>query len=641
MDDCGRRLGLSGGFQDAVPEPPPLPEIPASAVPESVLERLARLESELRQSKSELRRTKAELRREREKNADLVALNAHLEEKLAAPAPDMTNSVTPSSKNPLNAEEKERKETPPESASGDTPSGRQGGVPGHPAKFRTPFRLGEADKIDSYFYGPGAMPPCPHCGSELVRDSEKDLQRDRYDLPEKGSLKKVELSYAYRCRKCGKIHYSRRPDGGFLGTIVSPAIVAEMLVLKSLNHMSIRQISGFYREWHGMDFCHSFVNKCLKQAAFVLMPVLEELYAAVPKEPALWVDETGYKLKDKNLEVWAFRGTSLVAYKIGPRTRKMLDSVIGPDFAGVLTCDFYIVCRSYLKDYPETSIQFCLAHQAREFQNCSDHKGKEFEDVREFGRKGTEILDGLFRAYGEHRKAVDDSPEAVQLRLGELFRIRDGLQAHALTGPQHCSKSRGIAERFRTLGRYYFTFLEIPGIQPTNNDAERILRGIVIERKMGFFTQSLTGICYIEVIQSILDTLRINGVNVKEYFVNSLTAGSEGKPLPSVVNPGQEVAPRFVEAADEKYMVMRELIAAMRKIGGVKPFLDDPEDFGKTDGKKGGRGTGLARKRKSRAIRPGSGPPKWTSKEPAPDGGPAGGGSGELRHEDVASGGNP
>jgi hypothetical protein len=50
------------------------------------------------------------------------------------------------------------------------------------------------------------------------------------------------------------------------------------------------------------------------------------------------------------------------------------------------------------------------------------------------------------------------------------------------------AEAQNLAQRFRDHGRYYFTFLERPGVEPTNNGIERQFRFLIVDRKV---TQAL------------------------------------------------------------------------------------------------------------------------------------------------------
>jgi transposase len=77
----------------------------------------------------------------------------------------------------------------------------------------------------------------------------------------------------------------------------------------------------------------------------------------------------------------------------------------------------------------------------------------------------------------------------------------------------------------------------VPGINPTNNDAERALRGPVILRRISGGTQSERGNRWIERILSITETCRRQGRSAHEYLNDAIEASLHGRPIPTLV-PG-------------------------------------------------------------------------------------------------------
>ncbi|MDR1166544.1 MAG: transposase [Deltaproteobacteria bacterium] len=305
---------------------------------------------------------KKELKSVQTTNAELNALVRDLNAKLNAPTPNSNNSGISPSQNPLNAP------NPLPQGDGSLPKRRKGGQPGHPPHFRPLFDLDNVDKIFRYAYKPGEEPPCPHCQGKLVRASDSDLRKDSFYPPDKISLKKVEIAEAYICSICGEKHFMQKPEGGFLGSLLSPEYVAEMAMLCLDAHVSIRKITEHFRNAYQIDLSHAFVNNSLRRVGFALLPIYQQMLAALPLEKILWIDESVWKLISKQLYAWVFRGTDLIAYKIGNRSRDTLDSVIGSEFGGVIVCDYFSVYRSYQKDNPKTLIQFCLEHLKRDYQ---------------------------------------------------------------------------------------------------------------------------------------------------------------------------------------------------------------------------------------------------------------------------------
>ena len=68
-----------------------------------------------------------------------------------------------------------------------------------------------------------------------------------------------------------------------------------------------------------------------------------------------------------------------------------------------------------------------------------------------------------------------------------------------------------------------FTFLRVPGVEPTNNHAERSVRPMVIMRKISFGTRSPAGSQCHSVLPSLLETARRQGKDRIGFLVSLLT----------------------------------------------------------------------------------------------------------------------
>jgi transposase len=79
-----------------------------------------------------------------------------------------------------------------------------------------------------------------------------------------------------------------------------------------------------------------------------------------------------------------------------------------------------------------------------------------------------------------------------------------------------------------------WTFAAHDGVQPTNNHAERSLRGAVIYRKLSLGSQSETGERRIERLLSASITCRLQHHSLFAYLTELLAAHARGEPLPSL-----------------------------------------------------------------------------------------------------------
>jgi transposase len=105
-------------------------------------------------------------------------------------------------------------------------------------------------------------------------------------------------------------------------------------------------------------------------------------------------------------------------------------------------------------------------------------------------------------------------------------------------GPLHSIKharyrqSRRFARAMLKIWPALWTFAKSSGVQPTNNHAERCLRGAVIYRKLSLGSQSEHGEQRIARLLSVHTTCRLQGRSLHAYLIDVLGARSHGRPAP-------------------------------------------------------------------------------------------------------------
>ncbi len=80
-------------------------------------------------------------------------------------------------------------------------------------------------------------------------------------------------------------------------------------------------------------------------------------------------------------------------------------------------------------------------------------------------------------------------------------------------------------------------FVSVPGLEPTNNSAERALRHPVIWRRNSHGTQSDLGTRFVERILMVVETCRQQQRSVFGFLRDALLAYRTGQPAPSLLPP--------------------------------------------------------------------------------------------------------
>jgi transposase len=93
-------------------------------------------------------------------------------------------------------------------------------------------------------------------------------------------------------------------------------------------------------------------------------------------------------------------------------------------------------------------------------------------------------------------------------------------------------QSRRFARALLKIWPAMWTFAKHPRVQPTNNHAERCLRGAVIYRKLSLGSQSKHGEQRIARLLSAHTTCRLQHRSLHAYLIDVLTATTAGRPAP-------------------------------------------------------------------------------------------------------------
>ena len=106
------------------------------------------------------------------------------------------------------------------------------------------------------------------------------------------------------------------------------------------------------------------------------------------------------------------------------------------------------------------------------------------------------------------------------------------MQAGSRCGvPKTTGTCRDILKRREAL----WTFVQVEGVEPTNNTAERSIRPGVLWRKGSFGTQSAAGSRFVESMMTVVATLKQQQRNVLEYLTAAHEAALRGEAAPSLL----------------------------------------------------------------------------------------------------------
>ena len=151
---------------------------------------------------------------------------------------------------------------------------------------------------------------------------------------------------------------------------------------------------------------------------------------------------------------------------------------------------------------------------------------------KHLGETGLRIAEQLFAAWKLYKQ--DGDRRALKRRVAPLKReLRTLLETNATKRARN-RYTRTISNNLLKLWPALWTFVDIDGVEPTNNHAERGLRGAVIYRKLSLGSQSDHGERTIERLLSASITCRLQKRSLHTYLTQVITAHARGDPIPAL-----------------------------------------------------------------------------------------------------------
>ena len=191
--------------------------------------------------------------------------------------------------------------------------------------------------------------------------------------------------------------------------------------------------------------------------------------------------------------------------------------------SGLLSSDRWCVYN----DWPGKR-QLCWAHVKRNWDKQVDRGG----GAARVGRAWRAVQDRVFELWHLFRGGGCTRAELVQRMLPVMG---DALRVLEMGRRTRDRKLIRFCERLTKLYVYLWTFIKVDGVEPTNNQAERVQRRAVLWRRRSFGCHSADGCRFVERILTVVETLRQKKRSVLAFLYDAITAYRSGQPSPRLV----------------------------------------------------------------------------------------------------------
>ena len=459
----------------------------------------------------ELERENAELRaRVCELEAIVVTMERRIRELEARLAQFSGNSSKPPSTDPPGA---------PPPTRPKRKGRKRGGQPGHKRHTRELVPPAQVTRMQ-------VLKPCAcrKCGKALSGSDPDPYRHQVIDVPKVMAIVEEYQLHALSCRDCRVSTRAQLPAGVPRGQF-GPRLQAIVAVCSGDYRLSKREIELLVEDFFGIPIALGSIANLEQAASEAIAAPFEEVKKAVPRQPVVHADETGWYERSRRAWLWGAVASSLAIFLVRKsRGGEVAKELLGATFAGILISDRW----SAYSWVDVLRRQLCWAHLLRQFIGFQDHGPEEAA----IGKSLELLTDTMFHLWHRVRDGT--------LSRAQFQKLMKSLRVHVVARLQEgtsCSSSlvAGRCREILTLEPALWTFVALEGVEPTNNVAERILRQGVLWRKGSFGTDSPIGSRFVERILTVVTTLRLQKRNVLDYMTAACEAALHGTTPPSLL----------------------------------------------------------------------------------------------------------
>ncbi len=342
---------------------------------------------------------------------------------------------------------------------------------------------------------------CSRCGNKLGKSMLIE-RRIIEEIPKPKPIQITEhLIHHYKCKSCGKQNVAahKLPRGSFGFNLQT-----HVTLMRFEDRLPLRKVVNTLQRHYKIKLSDVAVLNITKRAARTLQPEYQKLLRLLRASKVVYADETEIKVNGKTYWIWVFVGEHGTVYVIKPtRSKKVVAEILGETFAGVLISDGYNAYSSYKIH------QRCWAHIMREAKALLE----QYPSFGLFYKK----LKRMYRQLQQTREKPSPLPkrEALKLRLElRMQQLVDVLESYR--------KFKDFTTKLRNGIGCWFTCLTHLYAEPTNNNAERALRELIVQRKIIGGLRAQHGANTMATINTMLATWRTQELPLFQTLKNAL-----------------------------------------------------------------------------------------------------------------------
>jgi transposase/uncharacterized coiled-coil protein SlyX len=344
-------------------------------------------------------------------------------------------------------------------------------------------------------YVPVTANSCERCGSTNIEEVGIDPAVRENLIRQLQQIKVTQYDRGmYKCHDCGHEFTAKHEDCPQKGRFGINLLVYITMLKFSLRGV-LRKIEEFTAHTNSFDISPTGIHDVLLRVGEACKKEYFRTLERVRNAEWRYMDETGMRVKGKNWWLWIFRTTTDVLVVIRPsRGRKVLEEILGIEINGAGISDGWRAYSAF------DVLQRCWAHLLREVDAFTDKSG---------GRELSEIIHRMFKELKEF--LGKDPPMEERIRQKKIWDKEMEDLVELFSGFKELEKPLTYIRN--GLGSWY-TCLLYPGMEPTNNLGEQVMREHVLMRKIIGTFRSEKGAENYQYIASMFATWRLQGKDI-------------------------------------------------------------------------------------------------------------------------------
>ncbi len=338
---------------------------------------------------------------------------------------------------------------------------------------------------------------CPRCGGGVEPESCETQYQE--EIVRRTVVRRFDIAVG-RCRECRRRvqgrHRLQTSDAVGVGSVqLGPEALTLAAILSKQMGLSLGHTRQVLSYGFGLEVSRGGLYRALARMADRAEPTYDQLVETARQAPVNGMDETGWRVGGRLQWLHVAVSAQVTVYAILPgRGYEQSEVILGAEYDGFLIHDGWAPYYRFQLAFHQS----CLAHLLK---RCREMALVASPVAAAFPRAVEHLLQTSLELRDRYEEG-EISERGMSIATGKLEAQLDRM----LETRRRNAANRRLARHLEHEQLWVFSFLHCPGLDATNNGAERAIRGMVIARKVWGGNRTWQGARTQQILASVLRT---------------------------------------------------------------------------------------------------------------------------------------